>query len=214
MKKAYLLVLAISLFVSCNTAKKGFSFPEDEIIENKMITDGIRPSRETGYNKARTESIQFGLDIYSIITNYYDDDSDDITITNHSEIVNFDDLKKHLENKYSLKLETKEYLFKDKANNTLNFLEVDIITNRKYQEIYKGPAHRSLLIEEIILNLLQPKFQNDYRDYSINYKHQINALIMKLNGVYLGNIGSDRQYPTIFQKGDAKSQVSYFLWAK
>jgi hypothetical protein len=214
MKKAYLLVLIISLFISCKNNKKEDILPENEITD-EIITDGTRPSRETGYNKARTNSKLFGLDIYSIIPDYYDDDSDDITITNHSEIVNFDDLKKYLENKYSLKLETKEYLFKDNANNELRFLEVNIITNRKYQEIFRGPAHRSLLLEEIMLNLLQPKFQNDYKwDYSINYKHQIDALIMKLNGVYLGKLGSDRSYPTIVEKGDAADWVAFFLWAK
>jgi hypothetical protein len=213
MKKAYLLVLAISLFVSCNTAKKEFSFPED-----KMITDGIRPSIETGYNKARTESKQFGLDIYSIIPYYYDDNSDDITITNHNDLFNYNDVIKYLEKKYSwynLKLETNEMVLKDNANNSILFLDVNIITNREYQEIFRGPAHRSLLIEEIMLNLLQPKYRNDYdRDYSIGYIYPIDVLIMKLNGEYLGEIGSDREYPTIFQKGDAADWVYYFLWAK
>lgn len=146
-------------------------------------------------------SFIFGLDKYSIEAGF----DDNIKIINDKNIKNYNDIIKYLEKEhswYNINILTKEFNVMDNNKNNLRFLVVNIISNREHYEIFSGPVHRSLLIEEIMLNLLQPASNN----------YPIDILIISLNGIFLHEIDNDMQYSSVITKRDTMDCVYKYLY--
>jgi hypothetical protein len=123
-----------------------------------------------------------------------------IRVTGNSSISTYHDAARLLEEVYGVKFDIHEIALLDINNNSIFLLDVNIITDKPYNEIFAGPAHRSLLIEEIRLNLLQP-----YLSWS---EWSIDALVLKLNGIFTDSLGLDRTYTSLVTRSDLLD----YLW--
>jgi hypothetical protein len=152
----------------------------------------------------------FALFVSNLMSlNKYSYDANDyfnIIIEEDNSSIYFMDIINYLENRYkqyNLKLETNEILFQDKNGNNHILLEVNIITNAHHGQIFNGPAHSSLIIDEIILNILQPGIVRD--------EYPIDAILLQLNGKFMDNIKNDMEYNFIVTIQDATDMVYEYL---
>jgi hypothetical protein len=130
-------------------------------------------------------SALFGGDWYSF-------DSENVEISADKNIKSYHDIVAYFENRYDISLEINEIIFTDSQDNDILMLEVDIITDMPSQRIFGGPAHSSLLIVDIELNLLQPKLSRS--------EWNIYAIILKLNGVFLNKLPYDMTYNPVITR--------------
>jgi hypothetical protein len=135
----------------------------------------------------------YGLNIYT----YNSDNSIGFDIVENTNIVSYKDVINYLEKRYEyydLNIIADEIKITDLKGNELMFLDVNILINLPIYEIYNGPAHSSIILDEILINLVQP-------GYSIpaEYKN-IYGLIVRLNGIFLNQIENDMIYETIITR--------------
>jgi hypothetical protein len=140
----------------------------------------------------------FAFCLYFVLTSalfggdWYSFDSENVAISADENIRSYHDIVEYYEGQYDISLEVEEIIFTDSQDNTILMLEVDIITDMPSQRIFGGPAHSSLLIENIELNLLQPKLHRS--------KWNIYAIILKLNGIFLNELPYDMTYNPVITR--------------
>jgi hypothetical protein len=116
--------------------------------------------------------------------------SDTISIAGNSSIRTYRDAKEYLEMIFDVTIDIREIELSDNDSNAIIILDVDIITDKSYSEIFSGwSSHRSTLIEELWFNLLQP--------YLSRQEWNISALTVKLNGIFTDSFDSDITYPSL-----------------